>query len=62
MKGIMVLRFTSWKTVTLREILYVLEIRKNLVSRSLLCKHGVKVVFKYDIFMLNKHDVFVSKG
>ena len=38
-KGKVVLKLTSGKELTLNEVLYVSDFRKNLVSRSLLNKH-----------------------
>ena len=41
----MVLKKTSGKEPTLTNVLYVPEIRKNLVSGSLLDSHGFRLVF-----------------
>ena len=43
-------------------MLHVLEIRKNLVSGSLLSKKGFKLVFVSDNFILSKNGVYVGKG
>ena len=43
-------------------MLYVLEIRKNLVSSSLLNKHGFKMVFEADKVVVSKSGMFVGKG
>jgi hypothetical protein len=40
------LKFISGKTVRLRNVQHVPSINKNLVSRSLLCKDGFKLVFE----------------
>ena len=40
-----VLKMTSRKELTLTNVLYVLEIHKNLVSGSLLNSHGFWLVF-----------------
>ena len=61
-KGKVVMRLTSGKELTLNEVLYVPDIRKNLVSGSLLSKNGFKLVFVSDKFVLTKNDVFVGKG
>lgn len=61
-KGTIELRFISGKTITLREVLYVPDIRKNLVSGSLLSKHGFKLVFEFDKFVLTKNKIFIGKG
>ena len=39
-QGKVILKMTSGKELTLNDVFYVPEIRKNLVSRSLLNKHG----------------------
>ena len=41
-----VLKMTSEKELTLTNVLYVLEIRKNLVPGSLLNSHGLRLVFE----------------
>ncbi|XP_075104557.1 uncharacterized protein LOC142178600 [Nicotiana tabacum] len=43
--GKITLKMTSGKIVTLNDVLHVLEMRKNLVSTSLLVKNGFKCVF-----------------
>ncbi|KAF2298893.1 hypothetical protein GH714_028823 [Hevea brasiliensis] len=45
-KGSVELNFTSGKKLLLVNVLYVPEIRKNLVSASLLCKKGYKAVLR----------------
>lgn len=42
-KGTMELQFTSGKKLILKNIFHVLEIRKNLVSASLLCKKALRL-------------------
>ena len=44
-QGKVVLSITSGKELTLTNVLYVPEIRKNLVSGSLLNGHGFRLVF-----------------
>nr|GEX98884.1 putative zinc finger, CCHC-type [Tanacetum cinerariifolium] len=61
-KGRIYLVFTSSNTLTLKNVIHVLDVRKNLVYRSLLNKFDFKLVFKYDKFILSKCDKFVSKG
>ena len=41
-----VLKMTSENELTLTNVLYLLEIRKNLVSSSLLNSHGFQLVFE----------------
>ncbi|GAA0145541.1 hypothetical protein LIER_05715 [Lithospermum erythrorhizon] len=61
-EGTVVLRMTSGKEVTLKNVLYVPELRKNLVSGSLLSKHGFKLVIESDKIVHSKSDMFVGKG
>ena len=58
----MILKMTSEKSLTLNNVLYVPEIRKNLVSGSLLNKHGFRMVFESDKVILSKSGMFVGKG
>ena len=60
--GTVQLEFTSGKTLTLNDVYHVPEIRKNLVSGSLLNKNGFKLVFEADKFVLSKGGAFVGKG
>ncbi|KAK9089610.1 hypothetical protein Scep_028692 [Stephania cephalantha] len=61
-KGTVKMKFTSGKIVTLLNVLYVPEIRKNLVSGPLLNKKGFKLVFESDKFVLTKGGMYVGKG
>ena len=61
-QGKVVLKMTSSKELTLNYVLYVPEIRKNLVSRSLLSKKGFKLVFVSENFILTKNGMYVGKG
>ena len=61
-KGKVDLEFTSGKTLTLTDVYHVPEVRKNLVSGSLLNKHGFKLVFESDKVILSKSGIFVGKG
>ncbi|KAL3813142.1 hypothetical protein ACJIZ3_014410 [Penstemon smallii] len=45
-----------------QDVYHVPELRKNLVSGSLLNKHGFKLVFESDKFILSKSGTFVGKG
>lgn len=60
--GKVVLKMTSGKLLTLNNVLHVADIRKNLVSGSLLSKNGFKMVFESDKFVLTKSGMFVGKG
>ncbi|XP_075499393.1 uncharacterized protein LOC142537784 [Primulina tabacum] len=61
-KGKVFLKMTSGKELTLNNVLYVPDIRKNLVSGSLLNKHGFRIVFESDNVVLLKSGMFVGKG
>ena len=61
-KGKVTLKLTLGKTLALSDVLYVPNIRANLVSIALLGKVGVKVSFKYDRIVMTKNNIFVGKG
>ena len=61
-KGNVQLEFTSGKILTLTDVYHVPEVRKNLVSGSLLNKFGFKLVFESNKFILSKGGTFVGKG
>nr|GEX55448.1 hypothetical protein [Tanacetum cinerariifolium] len=61
-KGKIDLVFTSGNTLTLKNVLHVPDVRKNLVFGSLLNKFGFKLVFEFDKFILSKGGKFVGKG
>lgn len=56
------LKFTSGKTVILKDVLHTPEIRKNLVSGYLLNKAGFTQTIGADLFTLTKNGIFVGKG
>lgn len=58
----MEIEFTSGKTLTLKDVIYVPEVRKSLIYVSLLNKYGFKSVFEGDKFILFKGSIFVGKG
>ncbi|KAF2283608.1 hypothetical protein GH714_012184 [Hevea brasiliensis] len=60
-KGSVELNFTSGKKLLLVNVLYVPEIRKNLVSASLLCKKGYKAVLESDKIIVSINGLFVGK-
>lgn len=60
-KGTVKLKFTFGKIVTLMDVLHVPDIQKNLVSGTLLSKHGFKIVFEADKFILSKNSMFFLK-
>ena len=47
-----VLEFTSEKFLTLNDVYYVPEIRKNLISSSILNRFGFKMAFEANKFVL----------
>ena len=61
-RGNVILKMTSGKDLTQKNVLYVPKIQKNLVSRSVLNKHGFHMVFESDTIVLTKSGLFVRKG
>ncbi|GJT14034.1 retrovirus-related pol polyprotein from transposon TNT 1-94 [Tanacetum coccineum] len=61
-EGDVILKMTSEKELKLTNVLYVSEIRKNLVSGWLLNKFGFRLVFESDKFVLSKNQMYVGKG
>jgi hypothetical protein len=60
--GMVILKFTSGKTVPLKSVQHVPSIKKNLVSASMLCRDGYKVVLESNKCVVSKHGTFVGKG
>ena len=60
--GKVVLKMTTGKFLTLKDVLHVLEIQKNLVSGSLSSKNGFKLVFESNKLSLFKSGMYVGKG
>ena len=54
-------QFTSRKKVSLVNVLYVPDIRKNLVSTNLLYKNGLKAILESNKLILCNNSVFVGK-
>ena len=61
-QGKVFLKMSFGNEVTLKNVLYVLEIRKNLVSGSLLNSHGFRIVFELDKFVLSTSGMYIGKG
>ena len=61
-KGKVILKMNPRKELTLNDVLHVPNIRKNLVSGSLLSKKGFRLVFESDKFVLTKSGIYVGKG
>ena len=55
------LNMTFEKFLTLNNIQHVANIRKNLISDSLLRKTNFKIMFKSDTFILFKNEIFIEK-
>uniref|UniRef100_A0A2N9GVD6 CCHC-type domain-containing protein n=1 Tax=Fagus sylvatica TaxID=28930 RepID=A0A2N9GVD6_FAGSY len=60
--GTVELILSSGKKLKLTNVYHVPDIKKNLVSASLLSKNGVKAVLESDKLILSKFGVFVGKG
>ncbi|GKE54199.1 zinc finger, CCHC-type containing protein [Tanacetum coccineum] len=56
------LKFSSGKIVLLFNVLHVPNIRKNLVSSSVLNNYGYKQVIEFNKFILSKHGMFIGFG
>ncbi|XP_075080384.1 uncharacterized protein LOC142165895 [Nicotiana tabacum] len=60
--GMIFLKINSGKVVTLNNVCHVTEIRKNLVSISLLIKNGFKYIFVSDKIIISKNGMYLGKG
>jgi hypothetical protein len=60
--GTVNLKLTSGKTMRLKNVQHVPTIKKNLVSGSLLCRDGFKLVFESNKCVLSKYGNFIGKG
>ena len=58
----MVPKLTLGKDLTLMNILHVPDIRKNLISGSLLVKHRLKLVLEFGRVILTKNLDFIGRG
>jgi hypothetical protein len=56
------LKLTSRKIVQLKNVQHVHSINKNLVSGSLLCRDGFKIVVESNKFIVSKCGQFIGKG
>lgn len=56
------LKFTSGKTVVLKDVMHTPEMRKNLVSGYLLNKAGFTQTIGADLYTLTKNNISVGKG
>ena len=60
--GTVDLKLTSGKTVQLKNVQHVPSLRKKLISGSLLCRDGYKLVFESNKCILSKYGTFIGKG
>jgi hypothetical protein len=60
--GTVTLKFTSGNTIQLKNVQHVPTVKKNLVSGSLLCRDGFKLVFESNKCIISKFGTFVGKG
>jgi len=56
------LKFTSGKTLVLKEVMHTPKIRKNLVSGFLLNKDGFEQIIGADMYTITKNGIFIGKG
>ncbi|CAL5397431.1 unnamed protein product [Camellia sinensis] len=56
------LKMTSGKILTLRDVRYVPEVRRNLISGSCLVQLGYKIVMESNKIVISKNDIFIGKG
>ena len=56
-----ILKMTSEKLFIVNDVVYVIDIRKNLVFDLLLSENGFNKVFESDKFILTKICMFVEK-
>ena len=61
-KGTVELQFTSGKKLILKNVFHVHDVRKNMISTSLLCKKGLKAVLEARKMIFFKNGVFVGQG
>jgi hypothetical protein len=60
--GMVDLKLTLGKIVQLKNMQHIPSINKNLVSVSLLCRDGFKVVLESNKFVVSKCEQFIGKG
>jgi hypothetical protein len=60
--GTVDLKLASEKIVQLKNVLHVPSIKKNLISGSLLCRNGFKLVFESNKCVVSKFETFIGKG
>lgn len=55
------LKMTSGKTLILKGVRHVPEVRRNLISGSSLVKQGFKIVMESDRIVITKNNVFMHR-
>ena len=60
--GMVDLKFTLGKIMQLKNVKHAPSMNKNLVSGSLLCREGFKVVLESNKVVVSKHGLFIGKG
>jgi len=56
------LKFTSKKTLILKDVMHTPKFRKNFVYRFLLNKAGFDQIIGVDMYTITKNDIFIGKG
>jgi hypothetical protein len=59
--GMVNLKFTSGKTVLLKNVQHVPSIKKNLVSGSMMYRDGYKIVLESNKCVVSRHGTFIGK-
>jgi hypothetical protein len=59
--GTVNLKFTSGKTVLLKNVQHVPSIKKNLVSGSMMCRDGYKIILESNKCVVFRHGTFIGK-
>lgn len=60
-QGKLIVKMTSKEKLNLNNVLHVIKIHKNLVSRSLLNKYRFRMVVELNIAVLSKNGMYVGK-
>jgi hypothetical protein len=60
--GTVNLKFTSGKTVLLKNVQHVPSIEKSLVSGFMICRDGYKIVLESNKCVVSRHGTFIGKG
>jgi hypothetical protein len=60
--GTVNLNFTLRKIVLLKNLQHVPSIKKNLVSGSMMCRDGYKIVLESNKCVVSRHNTFIGKG